>query len=81
MPAKQEKSMLTLFLFNLDIKFPLMFPLPGIDEPLAGVNHMFHLKVDSCVHDGQHQLVLEVKIRCVHEVQQDRQTLRIYFGV
>lgn len=72
--------MLMLFIFNLDIKF-FMFPLPGLDEPLAGVDHMFHLKVDGCVHDGQDQVVLKVKIRCVHEVQQDGQTLWIYFGV
>lgn len=69
-----------MLVFILDIKL-FMSPLPGLDKPLAGVDHMFHLKVDGCVHDGQDQVVLKVKIRCVHEVQQDGQTLRIYFGV
>lgn len=48
-----------------------MLPLPGLDEPLTGVDHMFHLQEDGRVHDGQDQVVLKVKIRCVHEVQQD----------
>lgn len=45
--------------------------LPGLNEPVAGVDHMLHLEVDGCVHDGQNQTVFKVKIGCVHEVQQD----------
>lgn len=80
MPAEHANNALTPLLTHLEIKL-LVFPLPGLDEPLAGVDHVLHLKVDGRVHDGQDQVVLKVEIRRVHEVQQDGQTLRVYFGV
>lgn len=55
--------------------------LPGLDEPVACVDHMFHLEVDGCVHGGQDQTVVKVQIGCVHKVQQDGETLGVHFGI
>lgn len=57
------------------------FTVPGLDEPVAGVSHMFHLQVDGCVHGGQDQTVLNVQTGCVHEVQQNGETFGVHFGV
>jgi len=57
------------------------FILPGLDEPVAGVGHMFHLEVDGCVHRVQDQTVLNIQTGRVHEVQQDGETLGVHFGV
>lgn len=57
------------------------FPLPVIDESVAAINHMFHLEVDGCVHGGQYHGVVKVQTGCVHEVQQEGETLGVHFGI
>lgn len=74
---------MTRISLNIRVLFVIIFyfPLPGLDESMAGVGHMFHLQVDGCVHGGQDQTVLKVQTGCVHKVQQDGKTLGVHFGV
>lgn len=56
-------------------------PLPGLDEPVAGICYMFHLEVESCVHGSQDQTVFEVQTGGVHKVQQNGKNHRVHLGV
>lgn len=58
-----------------------MLFVPGLDEPAAGVHHMFHLEVRGCVHGNQNEAVLQGQGGGVHEVQQDGKTIRVNFRV
>lgn len=55
--------------------------LPGLDEPVAGVRHVLHLEEDSGVQGSQNQTVVKVQAGCVHEVQQEGETLRVHLVV
>ena len=50
---------------------------PGLDELPASVHNMLHLKVHSCGHHGHDVALPKIEPRCVHEVQEDAEPLRV----
>lgn len=54
---------------------------PRLDKPSAGINHMLHLQVQCCGHDGHDIALPQVQAGCIHEVQEDAKPLRVNFGV
>lgn len=64
-----SKSDLFSFSPKQGIFFYLFFRfLPGLNESVASVGHVFHLEVDGCIQGGHDHSVVKVQTGCVHEI-------------
>lgn len=50
---------------------------PGLDKLPASVHDMLHLQVHSCGHHGHDVALPQIEPRCVHEVQENAEPLRV----
>lgn len=50
---------------------------PGLDELPARVHNVLHLQVHGCSHHSHDVSFPQVEPRCIHEVQEDAEPLRV----